>query len=124
MTAVPLHPPAPAGAFPSARAARVVRSRDTLAAPVSRFPAPAHAGFPTVSALSAREREVLLLLADGLSNREIAQRLYVSEATVKCHVARVLATLGVRDRVQAVIAAFRAGLVPVAPPRPICPCCA
>lgn len=98
-------------------AIRVAAAGDALLAPsvtrrlIARF-AQSHnpAGPQLPGDLTPRETEVLTLLAEGLSNTEIAERLIVGEATVKTHVARVLAKLGVRDRVQAVVLAYRSGL--------------
>ena len=106
-------------------AIRAVHSGDSVVAPsttrrlIDRFvpliPAgaaedatPAAAG---LAELTEREREVLVQVAAGLSNAEIATRLFVSEATVKTHVGRILAKLGLRDRVQAVVLAYETGLV-------------
>ncbi|MEU3613038.1 response regulator transcription factor [Streptomyces sp. NPDC006872] len=101
-------------------AVRTVRTGDALLAPaitrrlVQRF---AQHGSDTaalhrdLASLTPRELEVLGLLARGLSNAELAARLHLAEATVKTHVARILAKLGLRDRVQAVIVAYETGLV-------------
>ncbi|MEV7236958.1 response regulator transcription factor [Streptomyces sp. NPDC051020] len=105
-----------------ASAVRTVRTGGALLAPaitrrlVQRF---ARHGSDTaalhrdLASLTPRELEVLGLLARGLSNAELATRLHLAEATVKTHVARILAKLGLRDRVQAVIVAYETGLVSV-----------
>ena len=102
-------------------AIRAVHSGDAVVAPsttrrlIDRFapmlPADESLAARELAGLTEREREVLILVAHGLSNGELAQRLFVSEATVKTHVGRILAKLGLRDRVQAVVFAYEIGLV-------------
>jgi DNA-binding NarL/FixJ family response regulator len=114
-------------------AVQLVRTGDALLAPtitrrlVASFApspdkiGPATAGLPSslggdLASLTPREREVLGLVAHGMSNAEIAATLTLSEATVKTHLARMLTKLGVRDRVQAVVFAYEAGLVSAGSP--------
>jgi DNA-binding NarL/FixJ family response regulator len=83
-----------------------------LVAALDRMPeAPRRLHAVPTDPLSPREREVLCLLAEGLSTPEIAGRLFVTAATVKTHVARVLLKLEARDRLQAVVLALRSGLI-------------
>jgi DNA-binding NarL/FixJ family response regulator len=103
-------------------AIRAVHSGDAVVAPsttrrlIDQFAPMLPAGGPAaappeLAGLTEREAEVLAQVAQGLSNAEIAGRLFVSEATVKTHVGRILAKLGLRDRVQAVVFAYENGLV-------------
>lgn len=84
-------------------------TRRLIAEFVSRPESPL--GLVTLEGVTDREREVLSLIARGLSNNEIAARLYLGAATVKTHISRLLAKLGARDRAQLVIAAYESGLV-------------
>ena len=103
------------------RAVRIVAAGDALLAPsVTRrllerlgngLPGTATHPTPGLSELTQREHGILLLLARGMSNTEIAKELVVSEATVKTHVSNVLSKLNLRDRVQAVVLAYESGLV-------------
>jgi DNA-binding NarL/FixJ family response regulator len=105
-------------------AIRVVARGDSMLAPsVTRLlideiaRRPAAVDTPGLDELTDRELEVLRLVARGRSNKEIATELYLGEATVKTHVGRILAKLGLRDRVQVVVAAYESGLVtPGSPP--------
>lgn len=103
-------------------AIRLAASGDAIIDPavtrrvIERFgtqPAMAPREAPGLELLTAREREVLGQVARGLSNAELAEELFISEATVKTHVARLLAKLGLRDRVQVVVYAYEHGLVDV-----------
>jgi len=99
---------------------RIIASGDALLAPsvtqtlideIARRPASQPDAFPGIAELTERELDVIRLMARGLSNSEVAAELYLGEATVKTHVGRILAKLGARDRVQAVVAAYESGLV-------------
>ncbi|MFD7973703.1 response regulator [Streptomyces clavifer] len=110
-----------ASAAELARAVRVVAAGDALLAPnitkrlIAEFSrvssAPRAPGRDRVGDLTGRETEVLSLVAQGLSNAEIAGRLVVAEQTVKTHVSRILVKLGLRDRTQAAVYAYESGLV-------------
>jgi DNA-binding NarL/FixJ family response regulator len=78
---------------------------------IARRPASQPDAFPGMADLTEREVDVIRLMAKGQSNNEIAASLYLGEATIKTHVGRILAKLGARDRVQAVVAAYESGLV-------------
>lgn len=106
-------------------AVRTVAAGDALLSPavtrrvIERFTRLPHAERPAgFDELSDRERDVFRLIAQGLSNAEIGQELYIGETTVKTHVTHILQKLGLRDRVQAVVLAYRTGLVEASPAVP------
>ncbi len=101
-------------------AIRIVANGDALLAPsvtqalideIARQPVLDASSYPGVESLTERELEVLRLMASGQSNGEVASSLYLGEATIKTHVGRILAKLNARDRVQAVVVAYEAGVV-------------
>ena len=84
---------------------------DSEVAPMAQLPSPTSGAPARVAALTAREREVMTLIAHGLSNTDICDHLVLSEATVKTHVGRIIAKTGSRDRSQVVVLAYETGLV-------------
>ncbi|WP_216902863.1 response regulator [Nocardia alni] len=108
------------------RAIRTIAAGDTLLSPaatrtlIARFlarPETDNPAIDTLDVLTAREREVVALVAEGLSNEAIAERMYVSPLTIRTHVQRAMTKLGARHRAQLVVIAFQSGLVRVEPPR-------
>jgi DNA-binding NarL/FixJ family response regulator len=106
---------------------RVIAAGDALLSPritrhlieeFVRRPDPAQTNVPLLDALTERELEVLALVAKGWSNAEIAARLYVTTATAKTHLSRLLMKLDARDRAQLIVMAYESGLVSVRPPEP------
>lgn len=101
-------------------AIRIIAQGDALLAPsitqalideIARQPVSDRASYPGIERLTDRELDVIRLMARGSSNGEIAAELYLGEATIKTHVGRILAKVGARDRVQAVVVAYESGLV-------------
>lgn len=101
-------------------AIRIIAQGDALLAPsitqalideIARQPVSDRASYPGIERLTDRELDVIRLMARGRSNGEIAAELYLGEATIKTHVGRILAKVGARDRVQAVVVAYESGLV-------------
>ncbi|WP_405491831.1 response regulator [Nocardia sp. NBC_00511] len=108
------------------RSIRAVAAGDALLSPtatrtlIARYlsrPESRVSAAESLDVLTAREREVVAMVAEGLSNEEIAEKMYVSPLTVRTHVQRAMSKVGVQNRAQLVVAAFQSGLVRVEPPR-------